>query len=71
MAEETKQQSFLIVDENTNNSLYWEMTLKAEFPEVKIKVCKTGYDALDVSKSEHFTFFISSWEAFSLTPNIE
>lgn len=54
--------NIMIVDENANNVLFWEMAIAECFPKVKSTVCKTGYEGLDVAKKNKFNFFIASWE---------
>lgn len=54
--------NIMVVDENSNNVLFWEMTIKAKFSDAKITTCKTGYEALDIAKKEKFHFFVASWE---------
>lgn len=54
--------NFMVVDENSNNALFWEMAIKEKYPESKIVVCRTGFEALDVAKKDKFHFFVASWE---------
>lgn len=57
-----EEMNVMIVDENSSNVIMWEMSIAECFPKAKIKVCKTGYEGLDVAKKTRFNFFIASWE---------
>ena len=59
---ETSANNFMILDDNSNNALFWEMTITGAFDGAKVTVCRTGYEALEVAKTNRFDFFISSWE---------
>lgn len=59
---ETSANNFMILDDNSNNALFWEMTITGAFDGAKVTVCRTGYEALEVAKTSRFDFFISSWE---------
>lgn len=54
--------NIMVVDENSNNALFWEMAIKEKFSDAKVVTCKTGYEALDVAKKDKFHFFVASWE---------
>jgi two-component system chemotaxis response regulator CheY len=54
--------NIMVVDENTANALFWEMTLKSRYDGCTILVCKTGIEALDLAKKQKIDFFVASWE---------
>ncbi len=57
-----EQKRFMIVDEDTNFALFWEVAVNDAFPGSVVKICRTGFEALDEVKREKFDFFISAWE---------
>lgn len=60
MSDERKR--FMIVDEDTNFALFWEVAIHEAFPASEVKICRTGNEALDEVKNERYDFFISAWE---------
>jgi tetratricopeptide (TPR) repeat protein len=60
MTDEKKR--FMIVDEDSNFALFWEVAITEAFPNSETKICRTGYEALDEVKNEKYDFFISAWE---------
>lgn len=59
---ETKALTFMVVDSNNNNTLFWEMAIKGEWADAKVVVCQQGYDAIDQAKAAKFDFFVASWD---------
>jgi tetratricopeptide (TPR) repeat protein len=53
---------FMIVDEDSNFAVFWEVAIHEAFPNSETKICRTGYEALDEAKGGKYDFFISAWE---------
>jgi tetratricopeptide (TPR) repeat protein len=60
MTDDSKR--FMIVDEDNNFALFWEVAILEAFPASEVKICRTGYEALDAAKNDKYDFFISAWE---------
>ena len=55
--------NFLVVDDDSAKSLFWEVVLKEKWPSAKVTICKTGYEAVDWAQKNKADFFIGSWDA--------
>ncbi len=52
----------MVVDDDEKFAIFWEVAANVASPNCKVKICNSGFDALEEAKRERYDFFIAGWE---------
>lgn len=62
-SEQSEVKNFIVVDDDSAKSLFWEVALKEKWPAAKVNIFNGGYEAVDWAMKNKGEFFVGNWDA--------